>query len=707
MVASNVPSRLAAHPRPTRPIAIEFHDKAVRHTVAMGGWHVGFAVVFVLLAGALAARAELPAGVEAAAVEGQWQKVLDLLKPADAKDAEVQFWQATAHLGLGGDANVRQARVLTEQLRAKSADRSVLQLHAQAKWGTILRKDPMDVGYRHTSDPQVNHLIGAYWLERRDRLVRYWEEVPPGGRSPKAAYMAGLALLYLRAAEAVRAEPFPANDRLMGFALLAKDRPGEAVEYFERAAAAAPMGWETYLVYAEAVTRTAGVAAGTTLFDHAAALAPAAAVANTPAPRAIVACRRGDTLLALGHAHAALAAYRQSMGVQSSYPYIRRKLGIAALAAGDIQLALWAFGANTQVHNSSAEDTYWTGRCAYALGKDAWAVQLLQKAVKDATTLDEAAPAEWRHYLGRALEGVGQADAAIAHLDAAAAAAPREPLFARWALQAFVQRGDYNRAAVVCRRLAVAGEPALALTTLDALLKKLEGQEAPQGARGALLRARAAAFERQQRYAMAAHSYELAGEKTERSRDAEFGWALLLSRQKDAAGVVLARAATGQGPLPDRARLGLGVLRMNEEKLDEAAELFRGITTPEWADARDVGLFQIAFRKGQREAWNLVNPLALLGIMFRMPEEEGAIPEVVYVPAGAYARSLKPQLMPGDRIEKVVLYYPTRRDMKTDPRWREAPGALSYEMLVGRGDQLHTYDVKWTELSVKLRAIKR
>lgn len=657
-----------AGPRPLGSMA-RFGRREVR-IMDRRGWAIAGLLLFAIAPGpAFGDEPPLPEAARKAIEARDWPGVVSALVPAadGTKSVAVHFWLALAY-ARGGDGtralrHVEQARALDPGDPSVAVVRALVAGDVEMDWKKDrLAEDPRDF-------PDVARAQGLAYDARFARLEAEYKS-KPWRRSESA--LGELSRKALRALEDA-IEGSEAEDAAVlwraGFHALETGRPEKAVEYLGRSLAIEPGGWEVHLHFARALTRVGRHAEAAPHFDRAIESAPRSALPQVPSLRASAASVRAAALLEAGRADDAVRAYRELLRLDPGFVGARRGLGDAAFAAGDLELALWAFG-EAKVLEKDWAAPYWTGRCLFRLGRTEDAERLMREtiaaAAKHNATWQErgeryhAVPRPWRHWLARAQWDLGRRDEAVktvlgwnwSDLDLA---------YARWAFQACLQTEDPYGAVQVCAGLG-SDRAREAVEGIHAVLAKWPTP------RAADLRAKkrlphtfaahlalADIHARQHDFATAADHYVkggyLLGTWAESSSGVVNGaWALHHAGRLEEAASAFAAIAAGSASWRARARVGRATALLELGRPDEVLRELEQASDAEQAPNVDALRLWAGVAAGAGAPRGPGDLWTLLGVVAAVPKYGVSVRAVLR--GGALADAPLP-LRPGDTLWRV------------------------------------------------------
>ena len=634
------------------------------------GWSIAaFALLAIALPPVFGDEPQLPEQAEKAIAARDWPAVVSALTPvADvAPSAPIHFWLALAHARSGDGAralrHVERAHALDPGDPSVAVVRALVAGDMEMDW----KEDRLAQDPRHF--PEIARAQGLAYDARFARLEAEYK-LKPWRRSEAA--LTELSRKSLRALEEA-IEASDAEDPSVlwraGFHALVAGRPQQAVEYLGRSLASEPGGWEVHLHLARALTRVGRHAEAARHFDRAIATAPGSALPQVPSLKAGAAFARGVALLEAGRADDAVLAYRELLRIEPGFVGARRGLGDAAFAAGDLELALWAFG-EAKVAEQDWAAPYWTGRCLLRLGRTEDAERLMREtiaaAVEHNKTHEEkgerfhAVPRPWYHWLARAQWDLGKRAEAVETV-LAWTWGGLDLAYARWAFQACLQTDDPYGAVAVCAGLGSDASQE-AIDGIHAVLSKwptprvadMRARKRPPHTLVAHL-ALADLHEKRSEFHSAAEHYVKGGYLIGAWAEAKTGvvngaWALHHAGRHEWAANVFAAIAKGSAAWRSRARVGGATALLRLGRPDEVLrELESPLDAEQAANADALRLWAGVAARAQAPR-GPIDPWTLLGVVAAVPTYGVSVRAVL--PGGALEQG--PFLvLPGDRIWRV------------------------------------------------------
>ncbi len=408
--------------------------------------------------------AALPKGTAEAIRSGDWTKVAEILGPLaeKGKPAEpVQYWYGVAlyhlkkrrpavhHLEAALKANPRSPATARYLARAARRTQDMDAVEAAVK---AFPNDPVVL-----AEAGRRHFFLFDDVEFSGDAVRM--------RTTGIGHLSQ-ATGYLR--RAVALDPTSSDARYwLARALEAQGQTHEAIEHLLVVERLGPMGYDSYGLLGLLYTRVGEQSRAAAAFQAAAEAAPA------KSPKAN--WYRAMALWRADRNAEAVEVFREVFRRDHKHQRVRYYLGRAAYDAGDYALALFAFRESWQA-DGKLDALGYAACCAYEMGQDKAAVELIDKAVeagKKRTPQGETFHVEsmWHFVRGRALWRLGEKKKAAIDLEEAARKRPSNEEYATWAVYALRELGDPISIAHVAKRYGANGHPDEALALLAELPK--------------------------------------------------------------------------------------------------------------------------------------------------------------------------------------------------------------------------------------------
>jgi tetratricopeptide (TPR) repeat protein len=617
-------------------------------------WCVWLTVVVCAVSVAPAEEPLPDAAIEAIAAE-QWQTVLEQLSPlADAAERPTAtYWVGVAQLATGerGRAGQTFHRLLEARPWDPAAARMLSAVAARSggDYHSRLPEYVRGLAELRPHDGEAAQAVAQACMNK------YLWKLREGG----LLYGGGSEAWLKRAIEGFRrAEKLGARggqgDRWLAFLLYRDRRYEEALPYAYRAASREAAGYEAYLILGGCLMNVDRPAAADAAFAEARALAPGKAP--------LIEYERGKALFAAGRYNEAVEAFRIVLDKSWPQENVRHWIGISAFRARRYRLALWALFESHTV-DARTDSLYFIGRCAYDVGQYTDAEEYLRRAVDElaekraAQGSDRPPPAEWTHYLGRALWGLDRREEALERLEDAFARNRDNALYARWLYRAHLAQDDLESAIDVTLRFGKAGNERAAIETLHLLLKRWPRPRLQDfGKKPHVFIAWDAIAElhyRLDEYHTAVHYWHYARRLHGPAVRTRPCWALLRCGE-------LERAERGfrdcirRYKNKDYGRLGLGCTYMAMAQWSQATDMLGAIEKESMLPGRDAGLLYAAVAGGRAKAHELADPYTLLGMVRNSQRGAGRGEEIAFIIPGGLLDAAEPALRPGDVVVQVA-----------------------------------------------------
>jgi len=624
------------------------------------GW-VASGLLVVLASSAAVAR-EPALGPEAVAAiqAGKWDDVVKLLGKAaeDASSdvhAQAAHWVGAAYYHKGDRA--RAVRHLREAMRAAPSCRATALMLADlvevgprpgrtrlSDWAEELRRL-----WGHDGD--VMYSIGRGYMENHMRFITSRLDA----YSSAASRSLPLAIECFQQAERLgttRSE----SARWLAFLLYHSGRYEEAVAYGRAAMKRGPVGYDTYLVLAGALTSLRRDAEAQTAYAQALRLAPGKSD--------LIQYERGKALYRAGRYNEAVQAFRHTLSKAWSQPNVRHWIGMAALGAKDYRLAMWAFIESRNV-DDRVDALYYMGRCAYAMERWELAEEHFRKACdtyvakRRRRRSDERPPPDWVHYLGRAKWARKKYDEALKLLAEAFQRRRSNRLYARWLYHAYLARGNVHGAIDLCYDWGrYSSNRPHAIEAIRNILKKWpkpRPQDFFAGKRPHVNRAHhqlARLHELDRRWRTAAAHYARARETRGRLARTTAGWVLVHLGRLDEAEQCF-RDYIRYYKSKDYGRYGLGTVLLTSGRGAEAAKEFAQIKKESMLASCETGRLYAALAAGEPAARELADPYTLLGLIEGSRLGAGRGERILAILPGSVLAGVRPALLPRDVLLSV------------------------------------------------------
>ena len=380
------------------------------------------------------------------------------------------------------------------------------------------------------------------------------------------------------------------------------------------------------------------------------------------------------------HAEDAASALRSALELDPAIPRARHELGKAAFRAGDLTLALVAFGQSREV-DELTEDLYWIGRCAYAMGRLGQAERFLGRAIDERETFllvedDEGGVAdpEWRHWLGRTLWRNGQREQGLRLLRASFD--PAQPELTEGLFVAHLDREDPHAALRVAEAVGRAGATEAARGLVDRVLERWptpRGEDLHAGRPPHTYVATRLAADlayRDRRWCTAAEYFGRLGAPPELRDAARQPWATLrCGRSREAVELFREYRDARERGAPGRYTLGLGAALLTDGQRDAAATMLGSLEDERWEADRDTGLLWSS-ADGAADGYTLLGLIQEPGD----PSRTRGLYISAVLPGGALAAA-RPRVQPGDRLVRVGDWILTSDNVVAAFRREPVPGA--------------------------------
>ncbi len=409
--------------------------------------------------------ASIPPEAAGAIEAADWEKVTEILGPlADANEVTepVHYWYAVArfhqeehpdstveHLKAALEAN--PASLTTARYLARAATRMVV--YEQALQAIGLALDAFG------DDPVILRCAGRVEIKlHRSAYKGAYRDVT------NAAIHLQNAQEYL--IEAIAIDPSNWQARLDLAEVYSRSGQYEsAIEHLLIVDRLQPLGHEVYVMLGQMYAKTGDHSRAADAFQIAIELAPAKA--------SEIEWDLGQSLLEAGRSAEAVEIFRKVYQRNNMSTTVRFMFGRAAYDDEDYPLALFGFReAYTVDHNLDA--LVWSARCAYDLGQDEMAIQLVNRAIEEGKQRagedkEFDVDALWHFVRGRALWQTGDKKAAIDDLEAAALDDSDNAEYARWAVYAFRQLKDPYGVVRIAKAHGLRNDPAEAMKVIRAI----------------------------------------------------------------------------------------------------------------------------------------------------------------------------------------------------------------------------------------------
>jgi tetratricopeptide (TPR) repeat protein len=406
----------------------------------------------------------LPQEAATAIEAGDWTKVAEALQPLAEGESEpgeeIHYWYGVALYEQGHyDTAVKH---LAAALEANPQSRSTARYLARA-------------AFEARSTPTIEQALAAFpddsvilcLLGRRHiHLFNYYYE---------SSYRADNTVAYLHLEQmidcerrAVAADPTDVEARLwLAKALKRHLDTEEAIEQILIADRLEPLGYDAYVLLGDCYVQADDDASAAEAYAVAAELSPAEALR--------IDWERGLALWRAERNDEAVEVFRDIFRRDNQHLQVRFMLGRAAYDAGDYALALFGFREAFAV-DERLDALAWSARCAYDLGQDELAVELVNKAIDAGQArMPEgetySVPSMWLWVRGRALWQLGHEEEAVVDLEEAARKQPSNEDYATWAIYAFRRLKDPFGIVRVVRRYGNNGHAEEGLQLLQEVMR--------------------------------------------------------------------------------------------------------------------------------------------------------------------------------------------------------------------------------------------
>jgi len=374
----------------------------------------------------------LPDGALDAIQAGEWEKLSSLLAPLTKDGADpgeqVRHWYGVAlfHQGKMGEAIPQFTAAI------KANPRCVTSGQYLARAGRAAKSDEA-IETAVAAFPADSVVLG----EAAQHFFRryYWYMHPRSTEGERRTGRKRLRRGIELARTAVALDPANTDARVfLAKALKEAGHYDEAIENLLIADRIRPLGWEAYLLLADCFEWVSDWSSAAECYVAVAKTAPVQAhSANWLRAMALWRADRDDE---------AVEAFRQFFRDDFMHTKVRYYLGRAAYDAGDYPLALFAFRESYQA-DSKLDALAWSARCAYELGQDELALQLIDRAIAEGKGRDKDfyVYSSWNFTRGRALWQLGRKKEAAVELEEAARKVSTKD-HVTWAIHAFQELDD-------------------------------------------------------------------------------------------------------------------------------------------------------------------------------------------------------------------------------------------------------------------------
>ncbi len=640
----------------------------------------------------------MPAGTTDAITSADWPRVAELLEPVAGADATepVSYWYGVALYESGDPASATGHLKHALELNSESTPAAqYLALSASAA-GDIQTTHAL--ADRFPTDATIAFVAG------KTSMQRYYQ-LKSGSDDPI------IEMIRLRIAARGMFERSVMIDgesaqtrRWLAFTLKESREWEQALEQVSYAIALEPMGWEVYALAGECYDNLGMYEQAAEAYGHAAPQA-------SPGYQADLWYAHGEALRQSGAFRDAIDSYKRTLELDNQRYDVRYRLGDAALIAGDLPLAAWAFNEARTV-DGNIDSLAGAGRVQFELGQFEDAERLLREAIQEAETKGRRAPGKWYHWLGRAQWELGNQKEAVGNLFSGMGWGDDQSLiYAHWAFKACMETDNPFGAILICERVAEHGYPDVALNGLKTVMqtwpmprmKDIQAGRRPHTAKATT--AMGTIAYRAKRFRTAVGLFSSIHQHRGRLAQPVAGWALLAVGNPAAAEVTFRDVYQyASEKRRDWGLIGAACALLYQGKHERALKALAPIEHEKLIHARDTSLLWARNAAGDPTARELADPFTLLGVIgWEIEDRDGeyALDIRAVLPGSALDTQDQFPIRPLDRL--VSVNYKSIRYISDIQDIREsAVQVRPIEVKIARGPHIITIELDLSKTFAKL-----
>ncbi len=551
----------------------------------------------------------LPAGAEDAIASADWPRVVELLTPVTGADATepVSYWYGVALYESGDPAGATGHLNRALELSAESTPAAQYLALCALATGDIQTSHAL--ADRFPVDATIAFAAGKASMQHYYQLSSRSDDPIIEMIRARIAARNMFERSIMIDGESAQAR------RWLAFTLKESREWEQALEQVSYAISLEPMGWEVYALAGQCYNELGMYEQAAEAYGHAVPQAP-------PGKQADLWYAHGEALRQSGAFRDAIGSYKQALALDNERYDVRYRLGDAALIAGDLPLAAWAFNEARTV-DGNIDSLAGAGRVQFELGQFEDAERLLIQAIEEAEAKRRRAPGKWYHWLGRAQWEQGKQQEAVGNLFSGMGWGDDQSLiYAHWVFKACMEMDNPFGAIMICERVAEHGYPDVALNGLKAVMKTWpmpRAKDIQAGRRPHTAKAAAAmgmiAY-RAKRFRTAAGLYSSTNQHRGRRAQPIAGWAFLAVGNPAAAEVTFRDVFQNA---PEKRRdwglIGGACALLHQGKHERALKALAPIEHEKLIHARDTSLVWARNAAGDPTARELADPCTLLGVI--------------------------------------------------------------------------------------------